>query len=402
MNSFTRIRTGLSKSSFNMGTGEEYCENPGRRDRPAIISQSAHVKIGLVIYGSLDTLTGGYLYDRKVVEYLRSHGDQVEVFSMPWRNYASHLADNLSSELFSSLCKANVDVLVQDELNHPSLFWINRRLKRRHKYPVVSIVHHLRCNELRPNWQNAVYRFVERRYLQTVDAFVFNSNTTRATVEALIGPGKPHVLAYPGRNEGAAPVDENVVTRRATEAGPLRLLFVGSLIPRKELHTLIEALARLPKETWSLEVVGSLSTDFSYSSKIRALIGARGLGDRITLLGSLSAEELRERYARNQVLAVPSSYEGFGIVYIEGMGFGLPAIASTAGAAHEIITPGVDGILVTPGDVTAISRHIDELHRNREKLSRMSVAALTRYSRHATWMESSQAIFEFLRKMVRK
>jgi glycosyltransferase involved in cell wall biosynthesis len=360
------------------------------------------LKIGLVIYGSLDTLTGGYLYDRKVVEYLRSRGDDVRIFSLPWRNYAGHLTDNLSSKLFTSLCKSDVDVLLQDELNHPSLFWINRRIRCRHKYPIVSIVHHLRCNESRPGWQNALYRLVERHYLRTVDGFIFNSETTRSTVEALIGPSRPHAVAFPGRDEALGPLKENDVTQRAAEHGPLRILFVGSLIPRKELHTLIAALASLPKENWRLDVVGSLSTDPSYAAKIQKLVATYGLKNQITLLGSMTRQDLAERYAHSHVLAVPSSYEGFGIVYIEGMGFGLPAIASTAGAAHEIITHGADGFLVDSGDVTVIAGSIDELHRDREKLTQMSLSALKRHGRHATWAESSKAIFDFLRKMVRK
>ncbi len=52
------------------------------------------MKIGFIIYGSLDTLSGGYLYDRKLVEYFRSQGDTVEIISVPWRNYAAHLTDN--------------------------------------------------------------------------------------------------------------------------------------------------------------------------------------------------------------------------------------------------------------------------------------------------------------------
>ena len=57
------------------------------------------MRIGLVIYGSLDTLSGGYLYDRKLVEYLRAQGDTVEVISLPWRNYAAHLTDNFHFRL---------------------------------------------------------------------------------------------------------------------------------------------------------------------------------------------------------------------------------------------------------------------------------------------------------------
>ena len=49
------------------------------------------MRIGLIIYGSLDTLTGGYLYDRLLVEHLRRQGDHVDIISLPWRTYGRHL-----------------------------------------------------------------------------------------------------------------------------------------------------------------------------------------------------------------------------------------------------------------------------------------------------------------------
>ncbi len=114
------------------------------------------MRLALLIYGSLETISGGYLYDRMLVEYLQRQGDQVEIISLPWRNYARHLCDNLARSLFKQLDQLRVDVLLQDELNHPSLFWVNRRLDG--AVPIVSIVHHLRSSELRPSWQNAFYR----------------------------------------------------------------------------------------------------------------------------------------------------------------------------------------------------------------------------------------------------
>ena len=131
------------------------------------------MRVGLLIYGNLETLSGGYLYDRKLVEHLRAQGDQVEIISLPWRGYLRHLFDNLSGKLRRQLSTLEVDVLVQDELNHPSLFWLNRRIKPHIGYPIVSIVHHLRAKEQRSVWVNWFYRLVERLYLQTVDAFVF-------------------------------------------------------------------------------------------------------------------------------------------------------------------------------------------------------------------------------------
>jgi glycosyltransferase involved in cell wall biosynthesis len=93
---------------------------------------------------------------------------------------------------------------------------------------------------------------------------------------------------------------------------------------------------------------------------------------------------------------VPSSYEGFGIVYIEAMGFGLPVIGSTAGAAKEIITHGIDGCLVAPGDSRTLSAHISSFIENREQLCTMALAALDRFSQHPSWSDTGRAIHQFL------
>jgi glycosyltransferase involved in cell wall biosynthesis len=357
------------------------------------------LNLGLIIYGSLETVSGGFFYDRMLVDFLKSKGDRVEIFSLPWRNYARHLLDNFSGTFIQSLSAANLDVLIQDELNHPSLFRLNRKLKDRVRYPIVSIVHHLRSRESRPDWQNRLYRSVERDYLRTVDAFVFVSRTTGADVMALTGWDVPSIVASPGRDLVAPAFTPDQVKARSFESGPLRVLFVGSLIRRKELHTLIAGLASLPETSWKLDVVGGF-VDKPYVDEIKRQIELEGLSERVSLWGVVTGEALRDYYQKSHLVAAPSSYEGFGIVYMEGMGYGLPAIASTAGAAHEIITHGQNGFLVHPGDAAAIAEHIEDLHRDREKLFRMGLNALDRYRQHPTWDESTSKIAEFLQSMV--
>ena len=53
--------------------------------------------VGLLIYGSLDTISGGFIYDRHLVRYLREQGDRVEVIALPWRPYAFSLPGNVNS-----------------------------------------------------------------------------------------------------------------------------------------------------------------------------------------------------------------------------------------------------------------------------------------------------------------
>lgn len=358
------------------------------------------MRVGLVIYGSLDTVSGGYLYDGMLVDHLRRKGDEVDIVSLPRRSYLRCLKDNHSNSLKRRLERAKWDVLLQDELNHPSLFRLNQRLCGKICFPIISIVHHLRSCELRPVWKNVAYRQIEKSFLHSVDGFVFNSHTTRSEVERFIGSGKPHVVAYPGRDHFRSSVSPDRIKERAGQPGPLRIVFLGNVIPRKGLHTLLEALSLLPKETWRLEVIGRLDTDPDHAQILRRKINKKGLSYQVKLRGMLPDSEVAERFAESHVLAVPSSYEGLGIVYLEGMGFGLPAIASTTGAARELIDHERDGFLNHPGDFRTLANSIRILHQDRNRLLRMSLSALEKHLSFPTWGQTTTRICRFLKQVV--
>jgi glycosyltransferase involved in cell wall biosynthesis len=358
------------------------------------------VHVGLLIYGSLDTISGGFIYDRRLVRYLRQAGDRVDVISLPWRPYGLSLLDNLNSGLRRRLQQTAFDVLLEDELVHPSCFWLNQRLRPRLSYPVVAIVHHLRCCEARPAWKNRLYRWVEQRYLASMAGFIFNSNATRTDVERLVGSGRPAVIASPGGDRLPGTVNAEHITLRALAPGPFKIICVANLIPRKHVQTLIAALAALPRQDWQLTVAGSLNMDTRYVGGIRRQIEADGLNTRISLLGTVSDQDLAVLLPQHHLLAVPSSYEGFGIVYLEGMHFGLPAIAGTNGAAREIITHGKNGFLVPPGDSEALAHHIDLLIRDRDLLLKMSLVAHQRAAAHPTWDESAARVRGFLQSFI--
>ena len=352
------------------------------------------MRIGLVIYGSLETISGGYIYDRKLVEFLRRGGDQVEIISLPWRDYPRHLLDNLSRSLARRLQNLQLDVLLQDELNHPSLFWTNQRMAR--SCPVVSIVHHLRSSEARAKWQNNVYRLFEQSYLRSVDGFIFNSCTTQRAVQSLVGDGYPSVVAYPAGDRLSSGITEDEIVLRSTRPGPLRLLFLGSVVPRKGLHVLLEALSRLPAGTWELSVVGRVDVDRAYARRVRRMVVERGLAGGVVFSGALDEERLSAQLSNSQLLVLPSSYEGFGIAYLEGMGFGIPAIAPTTGGAAEVVHQGVNGYLIDPGDWRSLAGILGELAEDREALQRLSLAAWRSFAAHPTWEQSGQVIRDYL------
>lgn len=350
------------------------------------------MKVGLVIYGSLDTLSGGYLYDRKLAEYLRSQGDSVEIISLPWRNYFAHLTDNLTFKL-----PKGFDILIQDELNHPSLIGANRG---KHPYPIISLVHHLRCSELRPKWQNDFYRIIEKKYLGSVDGFIFNSQTTKEVVNGLIINKKPSIVAFPPTDRFGEAISEKEIIERS-KSTELRILFLGNVMERKGLHALLQAVSN-QHSAIQLDIVGSLNTEPAYAKKMQDFIAKNNLSSFIFLHDALDNEPLKQILKQSHILIVPSSYEGFGIVYLEGMGFGLPAIGTTAGAASEVIEHGKTGYLIEPNDSERLTQHITNLAENRDLLVKLSLNAKNRYLQQPAWEETAGQIREFLLQMINK
>ena len=357
------------------------------------------MRIGLILYGDLETMTGGFLYDRMMVNTLREQGDTVEVLSLPWMPYGPSLFLNASLSLIKKLKKGLFDLVLEDELVHPSFFILNTALRSLIKRPIIAIVHHLRSYEERPDWQNRFYGIIEKRFLGTIDGFIFNS---RATMDAVIPWTKktvPSVVAYPGRDRFRLTITEEELASRVRRDGPIALLFVGALIPRKGLHTLISALATLDPGIWHLTVVGDQNRDVRYMKALRRQITDSGIVDRVSLLGEISDPHLATLYERSQVLVVPSSLEGFGISYLEGMGFGLPAIASQRGGAGEIVAHGENGFLVSPGDVRTLASYVLELAQDRDRLLKMSRAAQETFLAHPTWTDTGRVTHDFLHRM---
>jgi glycosyltransferase involved in cell wall biosynthesis len=80
--------------------------------------------------------------------------------------------------------------------------------------------------------------------------------------------------------------------------------------------------------------------------------------DHVYFTGWLSAEELAAWYQKADILVVPSWYEPFGMVVLEGMLYGLPIVASNIGGPAEILGDGRTGILVPPRDPAALAAYL--------------------------------------------
>lgn len=149
----------------------------------------------------------------------------------------------------------------------------------------------------------------------------------------------------------------------------------------KNLDTVFRALGHL-RSRWPelrLEIVG----DGTLRPQLESLAETLGVRGMVTFLGQISHEALREAYARASVFVLPSSKEGFGIVYLEAWQFKLPVICASEGAPKEVVSNEIDGFVIEPHDDEALAWRIDKLLRHPELANRMGKAGhdkvMTRY-----------------------
>ena len=374
-----------------------------RRAADPRVASVATPTAGIVVYGDLDARSGGYRYDRELADHLRERGWKLEVVSLPERPWSLPAASAPGLAARLEAC----DVVVADAYCAPSLYCTIRGLET----PVVALVHYLRSaagGDERRGW---VDQPVERAFLAAADAFVYNSEPTRRAVEQLCadpvespgdddGPASvaasPAVVAPPaGDRLGSGPA----FTADAGRPDPFRVVAVGTVTPRKGIDTLVRGLSRLAGVDWRLRVVGETATDPEHVAALRALADRLGVASAVTFTGRVSDAALRAALRRAHVLAVPSRYEPFGIVYVEGMAFGLPAIASTNGGASDVVD-GENGALVPPADPDAVADAIEPLATDPARLARASRAARETAAAHPTWTATCDRIRRFLAAIV--
>lgn len=286
-----------------------------------------------LIYGELDQPTGGYVYDRLVISGLRAAGHVVDVVSLE--------APGFDAVAFAaSLERAKYDAIIGDELCHPELAPLFALLRERCVAgpKLVLLVHHLTASE------TGVMVESERQVLALAELVVTTSHTTQREVAPWCAAAS---VIVPGADRLKRAV------RREPDAR-LQLLFVGTWTPRKGLLRLVEYLQNLSGLEFTLTIVGDTARDEAHAQEVRqALARAPWLTARTRVCGVVSDAELAEIYARSDVLVLPSSYEGYGMVLSEALFAGVSVVVADVGATREVVGAHERAVLLPSLDVDA-------------------------------------------------
>ena len=239
------------------------------------------------------------------------------------------------------------------------------------------------------------FRYFVPAILKRARAVIADSENTKRDVVAFYGIESNRVRVVPGaydRNRYRSGIEADMVKRKYRLDA--YLLYVGNILPHKNLQRLLKAFALISKRfPHKLVIVGR--KDPRYHLALEAEARALGLEEKVLFLDYVSPEVLPALYAGADVFILPSLYEGFGLPIVEAMACGIPVIASCAGSLPEVTDDAA--VMVDPHDVQGMARAVEVVLGDpgmREAMRQRGLEQAERFN----WERTALMILEVLRE----
>jgi glycosyltransferase involved in cell wall biosynthesis len=352
---------------------------------------AAVTTLGFVTWDS-DDPTGGNVYNRALVTELHGLGIDVrpQQLAGPWPDGDASTHAALSRALWAAPA-CLVDGIVA--CGSPDV--VAAAVESGH---AVTIMVHLPIGDelgLDPARRER-YAVLEARAIRAASGVLCSSLWSAAELTRRYGRRDVGV-AVPG-------VTPAPVAPGSSEAGGQpRFLTVAALTPTKDQLTLVRALGQLADLPWTADLIGSDRTDPGYADRLRAEITAAGLADRITVAGALVGRDLDQRWDAADLLVLPSRTETYGLVVVEALARGIPAVVTQGTGAVEALQQGVatqsaatPGTAVPPGDQTSLATVLRSWLTEPTLRRAWRQAALARRDTLPGWRQTAEAVLAYL------
>ena len=177
----------------------------------------------------------------------------------------------------------------------------------------------------------------------------------------------------------------------------VRVLYVGSLLPRKGVHLLIDAVAKLRRRNLPVRLTLVGAAEPAYASRLRKEAAAKGVDDVVTFAGFVTeVDELLRTYREADLLALPTLSEGFPRVLYEAMSQSLPVVATSIPAIAAALETGQQAVLVQPGSSSALAEAIDRIASQPELRRRLISKGFAFASDRLTGISTGEQILDLL------
>ena len=345
------------------------------------------LRVLFAIPGDLNTMTGGYAYDRRIIALLPCYGVEVEVRRLA-SSFPFPSAHDLQEASGSIARNRNGAIVMIDGLAFGAM---PETIVKAIGGPIVALVHHPLAYEAGLNEdQQKTLHASEKQALALSDQIIATSPTTaKALVEDFLVPAHKILVAEPGTDRAMCAIGSG------NSNGRIDLLAVGAVVPRKAYDVLIDALYENSDLNWHLRIVGAVDRAPETMAALRAQIARLHLNERIEWVGECPSDQLEPLYHKADLFIMASHYEGFGMALTEAMAHGLPIISTTGGAAAETI-PDEAALKIPPGDVPAMASALRQLMLNSNIRARLAAAAWDAAGKLTQWSESAKLIADRL------
>ncbi|GGK63785.1 glycosyl transferase [Sphaerisporangium melleum] len=352
-----------------------------------------------VLPGDVDDASvpsGGNVYDRRVCQGLAAAGRPVREVAVPgaWPAPEAHARAELARALASAPDGA---VVLMDGLVACGVPEVVLPQARRLRLAVLVHLPLAAETGIAPALAGELDA-AERATLHAAAAVVVTSPWAGRRLIAHHGldPDRVHVVA-PGTDP--APLAPGT-------DGASRLLCVAALTPRKGQDLLVRALGTLTGLPWTCDLVGSLSREPGYVTRLRELIAALGLADRVRLAGPRTGEALAASYAAADLVVLASRGETYGMVVTEALARGIPVLATAVDAVPETLgrarDGGVPGLLTPPEDPVALADALRRWLAEPGLRQRIKRSACDRRDMLDGWDVTSRRMAEVLERVRRQ
>ena len=332
------------------------------------------------IPGDLATPTGGYRYDRRVIEELGQLGWNMRVLALPGDFPSPSGASLRKTEELLAATSEQAPVFFDGLAFGAIPSEILVRVPRRY----VALVHHPLAFETGLSAERVSYfRRSERAALVHAVNIVVTSAATRDLLVSNFDVAIECVTV-------AEPGTEPAPRARGSEGAP-RLLSVGAVSPRKGFRILVEALSGIAELDWVCRIAGSLDRDENETAALRKCILQAKFEERVILLGTLEEDRLAAEYDRATLFVLPSYFEGYGMAFAEALARGLPIVACSGSAAVSTV-PAAAGVFVPAGDSVRLAAALRRLLSNPAELEKRSDAAWEHAKSLPRWRDTAAKI----------
>ncbi len=263
------------------------------------------------------------------------------------RYFPGTLAEGCKGSLFRFFlktlrCGKNYDVIIMSHINLLPAGWLLKKL-----YPSKKLYLFIHGIEV---WNGV--KGNRKKMLGNCDHFIAVSNFTANRFSESAGVSTRNITVLNNCLDPflAAPVQ----ARR--ERAILTLTRLASTEKAKGYDSVIQALAAIGDPTIKYIIAGKYTQD-EYE-RVKAIAEKYGVWDQVDMRGFVNDDDLPSLFAEASLYVMPSTKEGFGIVFVEAMYYGLPVIGSNADGSADALRNGELGIMVKPGDIKELANSI--------------------------------------------